>query len=492
MAYPILYEINTRCWLRELSARTGKSVTLGTVPEAEVRAWERLGFTHLWLMGLWETGPLVRQASLDNPALRQSCHDALPDFGPEDLAGSPYAVARYGVPRELGGASGLKKFRRQLARRGLGLVLDFVPNHVGLDHDWVRAQPQRFVASPVALPGTFRPAGAAAGPWLAHGRDPHFPPWVDTVQLDYRRADTRAAMIDELQQVLAYCDGVRCDMAMLVLNEVFAETWKQFPGEASAPGREFWAEAIGLAKQRHPECLFLAEAYWDLESLLQNLGFDYTYDKRLYDRLVARDYAAVQQRLLTQSAAFTAASAHFLENHDEIRIAALLSPAEHRCAAWLMLGLPGLRLVHEGQMEGACLRTPVQLRRRWAEAAQPQIQATYAELFAGLRRSAVGLGEAHVLVPRPAWPDNPTWQNLVVVQWQVLPRKFDLVVVNLAPHRSQCYVPLNVPHLTRCNWRMEDLLGTERYERVGEDLHRQGLYLDAPPNAAQLFQFKPA
>jgi len=492
MAHPLLYEINTRCWLRALSVRLGKSVTLGSVPDAEVRTWERLGFTHIWLMGVWESGPLARQVALDQATLRQTCQEALPDFQPEDLVGSPYAVAQYRVPRELGGASGLKRFRRQLDRRGLGLVLDFVPNHVGLDHEWVRAQPQRFVASPTPRAGTFQPTGAESGPWLAHGRDPNFPPWSDTVQLDYRRADTRAAMSDALEAVLAQCDGVRCDMAMLVLNDVFRETWREFPSEATPPAREFWAEAIARTKQRHTDRLFLAEAYWELESQLQNLGFDHTYDKRLYDRLVARDYPGVQRHLLTHTAAFTAASAHFLENHDEVRIAALLSPAEHRCAAWLMLGLPGLRLIHEGQMEGACLRTPVQLRRRWPEAVQPQIQTLYAELFAGLRRSAVGTGEAHLLVPRPAWADNPTWQNLVVVQWQVLPRRFDLVVVNLAPHRSQCYVPLVIPELTRCHWRMQDLLGPECYERVGDDLHRQGLYLDAPPNAAQLFHFRPA
>jgi 1,4-alpha-glucan branching enzyme len=491
MAHPILYEINTRCWLHELSARTGKRVTLGSVPESEIRTWETLGFSHIWLMGVWETGPQARQASLDSPTLCQACRDALPDFTPEDLVGSPYAVARYRVSRDLGGASGLKRFRRQLERRGLGLVLDFVPNHLGLDHDWVQSHPQRFVASSTPAPGTFQPKGLAAAPWLAHGRDPNFPPWVDTVQLDYRLADTRAAMIAELQQVLEHCDGVRCDLAMLVLNDVFEATWKDFPVEASAPAREFWAEAIALAKQPHPDRLFLAEAYWDLEAVLQNLGFDYTYDKRLYDRVVARDYADVQRHLLAQPAAVTAASAHFLENHDEIRISALLSPSEHRCAAWLMLGLPGLRLIHEGQRQGACLRTPVQLARRWPEAVQAQVESLYKELCGALRRSAVGTGEAHLLAPRPAWPDNPTWQNLVLIQWQVLPRAFDVVVVNLAPYRSQGYAPLLIPHLTRFNWRMQDLLGTESYERVGDDLHNQGLYLDAPPHAAQLFHFTP-
>ncbi len=492
MAHPLVYELNARHWLREISTRIGKPVTLESVPEAEIKTWERLGFSHVWLMGVWEIGPRARQAARQNHALHELCREALPDFQIDDLSGSPFALARYKVPRELGGASGLKTFRRQLNRRGLGLVLDFVPNHTGLDHPWIRSHPHRFVQSPAPAPGTFRADSAKPQRWLAHGRDPNFPPWNDTVQLDYRLAETRAAMADELLSVLARCDGVRCDMAMLVLNDVFEQTWSQFPCPEPAPAREFWAEAIARCKQRHPQSLFLAEVYWDLEERMQNLGFDYTYDKRLYDRLVARDNPGVQRHLASQAPAFTASSAHFLENHDEIRIATLLSPSEHRCAAWLMLALPGLRLIHDGQMQGFCLRTPVQLGRRWQEAIQPQIQSAYAELLAALRRSAVGTGEAHLLAPRPAWPNNPTWQNIVAVQWQALPRSFDLAVVNLASHRSQCYVPLVVPQLARSNWRMRDLLGTEVYDRVGDDLHNQGLYLDVPPHAAQLFRFTPA
>jgi hypothetical protein len=109
-----------------------------------------------------------------------------------------------------------------------------------------------------------------------------------------------------------------------------------------------------------------------------------------------------------------------------------------------------------------------------------------------LQRSAVGIGEAQVLSPRPAWPGNPTAQNLIIVQWQAQSQAFDLVVVNLAPHRSQCYAPLTAPALSDHNWAMRDLLGSERYERFGADLASQGLYLDLPAHAAQLFHFEPS
>jgi len=112
-------------------------------------------------------------------------------------------------------------------------------------------------------------------------------------------------------------------------------------------------------------------------------------------------------------------------------------------------------------------------------------------LLAALQSSAVGRGDFQLLAPREAWPGNPTTQNFIIVQWQSRPPAFDLVAVNLAPHRSQCYVPLTVPSLADHNWTLRDLLGPETYERFGADLASQGLYLDLPESGAQVFHFEP-
>src|SRR5207247_11279046 len=214
---------------------------------------------------------------------------------------------------------------------------------------------------PDPSPETFRTETKSGGRWLAHGKDPNFHAWIDTAQLDHRRADTRAAMIELLQSVAMRCDGVRCDMAMLLLNEVFAKTWEKFPCHAAAIEREFWADAIQAVKKSQPDFLFLGEVYWDLEARLQSLGFDYTYDKRLYDYLVYRNPAEVQRHLSSVTPDFVRQSAHFLENHDEPRIASILSWPEHRAAALLTAGLPGLRLLHEGQLAAVRTRPPVHL-----------------------------------------------------------------------------------------------------------------------------------
>ena len=189
---------------------------------------------------------------------------------------------------------------------------------------------------------------------------------------------------------------------------------------------------------------------------------------------------------------FVARSAHFLENHDEPRIASRLAPAPHRAAALLTLGLPGMRFLHEGQLAGAARKVSVHLGRRPQETVDGLLAEYYERLLATLGATSVGRGDAQLLRPQPAWAGNPTASNFALVQWQSLPPAFDLVVVNLAPHRGQCYAPLNIEALTRHHWEMSDLLGDETHERDGVALAQRGLYLDVPAHGAQLFRFRPA
>ena len=247
-----------------------------------------------------------------------------------------------------------------------------------------------------------------------------------------------------------------------------------------------------MIKHEHKEFIFLAEAYWGLQSRLQALGFDHTYDKHVYDCLVDQRFGDLQKHLLQATPEYVTRSAHFLENHDERRIAPVMPIERHRAAALMMLGLPGMRLLYEGQMRGVRLQVPAQLGRWPREKADLQVREMYEKLLGVLKDSAVGHGEWRMLKPQPAWEGNPTARNVVIVQWWKSADEFDLVVVNLASHPGQCRVVLDTPGQGLHDWEVRDLLGAGTYERDGAGLAREGLQLDLPEDGAQLLRFKPA
>ncbi len=482
-AHPLVYEVHTRQWLAELGVRTLDAVADETLAELAAR-----GVTHLWLMGVWPTGPRSRAQAVAHAGLRAEYDLALPGWLDEDVRGSPYAIAEYQVAAEFGGDRALAALRARLHRHGIGVILDFVPNHTGLDHGWIEAHPERFVWAPDEFPDSFR-----SGPrCVAHGKDPYFAGWTDTAQLEYRRAETRAAMRDVLASIAERCDGVRCDMAMLALSDVFARTWRHLPlAAADDEAGEFWADAIADVRRTDSAFTFLAEAYWGLEGRLCELGFDYAYDKHLYDLVVHDRPWDVQPHLLGLGA-HTARRAHFLENHDEPRAASAIALELHRAAALLTLGLPGMRFLHHGQLAGARRFARIQLGRRAGEPRDAAIAAVYDRLLAALAASPVGKGDAQVLAPRRAWDDNPTAGGFTLVQWRArgADDRFDLVVVNLLPHRAQCRVVPDVPGLAPHTWQLADRLGDERWVRDGHELASAGLFLDLPARGAQLFEIR--
>src|SRR6185503_19167528 len=249
--------------------------------------WDALasyGFDAVWFMGVWERSPAGVAISLQNDGLMAEFRRVLPDFTVQDNVGSAYCVRDYRVDARLGGPEGLAHARRELAERGMRLILDFVPNHVAADHPWATTHPAYFIQGNAGdlteKPGEFLRVGDHV---LACGRDPYFPPWQDVLQLNAFSPDLRKAAAETVLSIADQCDGMRCDMAMLLLNQIFERTWGVRAG--AKPQTEYWREVIGTVKQRHPGTLFMAEAYWDLEWELQQQGFDLCYDKRLYDRL---------------------------------------------------------------------------------------------------------------------------------------------------------------------------------------------------------------
>jgi hypothetical protein len=483
---PVINEINTWVWLNELSRKHGSIVTLASVPEAEWGMIAALGVDAVWLMGVWERSPAGIRIAMQNEGLTASFRHALPDFTEADNVGSPYCVRRYEVDPRLGGAAGLAAARARLAGRGIGLILDFVPNHVAPDHPWAAGHPEYFIqGSSIDVATDPRSFIEASGKVFACGRDPFFPAWPDVLQLNAFDPGLRRAAAGTLLDIAGQCDGVRCDMAMLMLNEVFGRTWAGRAGER--PDADFWPTVISAVKARYPDFKFIAEAYWDLEWELQQQGFDFCYDKRLYDRLEKENAESVRLHLSAEMA-YQEKLVRFIENHDEPRAAAVFSPERLRAAAVATLTLPGAKLVHEGQFEGRRVRLPVFLGRRPPEASDDGLAEFYCRLLKAVGEDIFKSGEWR-LCECGGWPDNTSYRNLVAWCWS-LGEDCRLVVVNLSAAPSQGRVRLMGASVPDRDVELEDLLSPARYRRDGREIMENGLFVDLPPWGCHFFSIR--
>lgn len=496
-SHPVLYEVNTRVFLNELSARAGTKLTLDKIPDAILDEWAELGIDLIWLMGVWTVGVLPVRIAREHAGLQNEYRKALPDYTDDDIIGSPYAVSSYTVSRSLGGKKALLALRRKLAKRGIGLVLDFVSNHTARDHKWVKSNPEYYVAGEAGeekqRPDYYFKTSTVKGEMtLAFGRDPYFPGWTDSAQLNPRHPGARKAMIKTLLSIADLCDGVRCDMAMLILNQVFQNTWgdRALPRNAAPEESEFWADAISAVRAARQKFLFIAEAYWDLEWPLQELGFDYTYDKKLYDRLLREGAGSVYDHLKAEMA-YQKRSVRFVENHDEPRIARVLrSDVWQYAAATIAATVPGMVLLHEGQLEGRQVKIPVQLGRRPDEPVVSTTKAFYHNLLQCLKADVFRRGEWKLLATRPAWHDNSSYRNFLSYLWKGS-SGFRLVVVNYAPHNSQCYLPLDLEEIQGHSIEFKDLMSPATYVRDKITLNTRGMYFDMPGYGVHIFELKP-
>jgi hypothetical protein len=482
---PTIYEINTWVWLDDLSRKSARPVDLGSVDPAEWDAISLYGFDAVWLMGVWERSPAGIAIANRNQGLTDGFHRTLPDFRPEDNVGSAYCVRRYVVDQHLGGPEGLAAARRELARRGIKLLLDFVPNHVAPDNPWIMEHPEHFLERTdrdlQEDPGSCAHVGKKV---FACGRDPYFPAWPDVVQVNAFEPTFRQAVIELLLRVAEQCDGLRCDMAMLLLTDVFARTWGACAGET--PATEYWHDLITAVRQQHPDFLFIAEAYWDMEWQLQQQGFDFCYDKRLYDRLEHEDAEGVRLHLNAEIG-YQEKLVRFLENHDEPRAAVAFPPPKGRSAAITIATIPGTKLFHEGQFEGRRIKLPVFLGRRPEEPCDAASLTFYKQLLAAINSPVFREGQWS-LCECSGWPDNPSYRELGAWCW-TLDEDRRLIVVNLSSTAVQARVHLPWQEIRGEMWRLDDSLSDAIYDRDGDEMKTDGLYVELAPWAGQILAF---
>ncbi len=484
-AHPVIYELSTLPWLNEVAARSGHPCTLADVPASEWDAVALPGVDAVWLMGVWERSPVGREIALGDEAIRAEVARLLPDATEADVVGSPYCIRRYRVDARFGGPDGLAAARAELATRGVRLLLDFVPNHVAPDHEWVETHPEYFVRGTAADLGTEPPAFLeTAGGVLAMGRDPYFSPWPDVVQLDPTQAALRSAVIATLSDIADQCDGVRCDMAMLLLDDVVAQTWGDRVGP---PGpAPYWSEVTGAVKMQHPDFLFVAEAYWDREPDLLAQGLDHCYDKRLYDRLASADAGSVRDHLAADPD-YQQHLVRFLENHDEPRAAAVFPADRGEAASVVVATAPGALLLFQGQFSGRRLHMPVQLGRWPVEQRDDAAAARWVRLLGLLAAEGLRSGRWSTLEVS-GWPDNDSYRNLLAWQWQGDVHRH-VVVVNFSGAAADGLVALG--GTAGAQWDLTDVLDLQSYRRAGDDMDPArggGLYVARGPFEAHLFR----
>ncbi len=484
--HPKILEINTWPWLNSLSEIYKTPIKLNNVPD-EVLDNEFTYFDVIWLKGVWERSPQGREIAVKHPDLQEEYRNALRNFSTDDVVGSPYSVHYYRVDNYLGSNEGLASFRKRLIERELLLILDYVPNHVAVDHMWTLLKSDLFIKGTaedlISHPNEFF---KVVDQVYANGKDPFFPSWSDTIQINAFSSEAREKAIFTLLEIAEQCDGVRCDMAMLMTNKVFSQTWGERAGPF--PEKEFWVEVIKSVRTKFPDFKFLAEVYWDMEWELQQQGFDYCYDKRLYDRLIHDNAQSIKGHLQAEWD-YQSKLVRFIENHDEKRAVEVFGEDKSKAAAIIALTLPGARLIHEGQIEGYRIKLPVQLGRRLIEEKNLNITKFYENLLKAAHGREFEIAKWSLCRVDQISGENHSNINLIAYLWRVN-EQYQLNVVNFSPYRSQGHVRIDGIEYGNNEWNFNDLLAQKTYTYTGEHLSTFGLYIDLLPWNGHIFDIK--
>jgi len=481
--HPLIFEINTFPWLKTLSEIFGRPIDLHNVP-IELIDQELAPFDAIWCMGVWERSPKGKDIAIKHEGLQKDFQKALRYYNTDDVIGSPYSIYYYHVDSRIGGSEGLESFRKDLAERDISLILDYVPNHVAVDHLWTLEKSDVFVKGTrddlLQNPFDYFSIG---GEVYANGRDPNFPPWTDTVQINAFSPEAREKAINTLLSIAGQSDGVRCDMAMLVTNEVFKKTWGEKVGEP--PEKEFWEEIIPAVKEKYPKFKFIAEVYWDMEWELMRQGFDFCYDKRLYERLANEN----AQRILEHLQAdwdYQKKLLRFIENHDEPRAVSVFGEEASKAAAMIALTLPGARLIYEGQMRGYEIKLPVQLGRNPTEDDNTVIMNFYEKLLKAVPGKEFSNGEWSLCKSTQVGEEEQTNKNIIAYQWRS-ETKSRLVIVNYSLRRSKAHIQIEGVNYGNFKWQFIDLISEKVYSHSGENLTKNGLYVELNPWNGHIF-----
>ena len=380
--YPILYEINTRPWLYELSQKYGKDIKkIKDIPLKEFDDLSEMGIEIIWMMGVWKLGTYGLEYDK-----KQDYSNILPDWTKDDVIGSPYSITEYICNPDIGTNDDLIWLKKEINNRNMKLMLDFVPNHSAIDAPPSITNKKLYIRAPNGKNNSKRYTDEG----IAYGRDSYSDGWMDVIQWNYWEYDTIKFMKFNLLNILKYADGVRCDMAHLILNDVFNKTWSEELNywNYQKPDQEFWINVFEEIKLKYPNAIFLAEVYedWQIE-LLNKIGFTYTYDKTLMDILIRNSAKDINNYISNKDWSHTT---HFVENHDENRIIANVGNniEKAKAAGTIAATIGGLVFFNHGQFYGYKNKLDVHLRRGAFEYINKNVFNYYKRLLEIIKESA--------------------------------------------------------------------------------------------------------
>ncbi len=490
---PHLIEINARLWINQLRKKYSEDITLSTIPEEELLKIKHLGFDIIWLMGVWGPSPQSAEIAKKEPELIKIAKEIIPEFSPDKIGASPYSIFEYKLNEDLGFEWEIKALKERLNSLGIGLFLDFVSNHMAKDNPFIKECPECFVSASAedyaARPDqffVFETNGEKKN--IAYGRDPNFPPWTDTAQLNFFNARAREKMLQFLMDIADMSDGVRCDMVMLTLNDIYEGTWGWLLNKEGLqkPGNEFWAQAIKKVKRKYPKFIFIAEVYWGLEWRFQNMGFDYTYDKIIYDRLRNSDCDNIRGHLRAEKL-YQKRSVRFIDNHDEVSSIKSFGREKAFAAAVIMSTIKGLRFYQDAQLDGEIVKVPVQVLD-YDCPVDLGARKFYEKLLKIVDHPAFHGGEWNLLEVNRSHPENKSNINILSWSWSQM-RTVKIVIVNYSQETSSGIVRTKIKSSEDNTALFEELSG--RFISFNSSDIQDGLKMEnMPPYSAYILDME--
>lgn len=475
-----LYEITTRPYLYSLGKKLNKKCTIRDIPDSEFDDWQSKGFEWVWFMGIWELGPNSLKIAQEDEGCINGYNVNCPGWTKEDIIGSPYSIVQYNVNPDVGTLDDIRWLRQQLHKRGMKLMLDFVPNHSAWEAPQIKTNVNFYIHTnkfPIKDTTRFSSSG------IAYGKEYESSSWTDCAQYNYFDQGLRDHQIGVLKFIASVADGVRCDMAHCIINKIFEKCWiKELQSLGyKTPSTEFWKQATTAVKTDYPNFIFLAECYHDTEQTLVDLGFNYVYDKIPYDRLRDNEVSDFISQVIQRSSKVKSHRCFFTENHDENRAVQTFGGyTKANAAAALLLTLPGMRFINTFQWEGPRNKIDVHLRRANDEVPNNECIQFYEKLFKVLKLNCMKYGEFFQLnvdgaVNVPAWSYSYENENI-------------LIVVNYGDNKSSGFVRLPYAPNGEIIPLVEVLSGNNFY-RDGNELRSKGLFVILEPYQVQIYKY---